>query len=81
VQVAVPTAGPVIEVLLHVSLEAKPVPITDIDAPIGPEEGDRVTTCGVINSVALAETVPSFAMIPSLSPVNVVTTTKEPDNV
>ena len=35
----------------------KPVPVTDTDAPTGPEEGDKVTTCGMTVSEAEACTV------------------------
>jgi hypothetical protein len=37
-----------------VSVRVKPVPVTDIDAPTGPEAGDAVTTCGKTVSVVEA---------------------------
>jgi hypothetical protein len=57
----------------------KPVPVTDTDAPTVAEAGDGVTTCGIMFSVALAETgVVSVTVIVSLGPVNVTRTMKEP---
>lgn len=43
-------------VIVQVAPSAKlnPVPVTPTDVPLGPEEGDRVTTCG--NTVSVAET-------------------------
>jgi hypothetical protein len=80
---AAATAGPVIEAGLHVSATAKPVPVTKIVAPTGPEEGTRVTTCGIMLRVALAETgVPSVTVTRPLELANVTSTTSlEPVNV
>jgi hypothetical protein len=60
-----------------VSVVVKPVPVTDIDAPTGPEAGDRVTTCGIIFSVAEAEVgvVVSDTIMVSERPANVFRTT------
>lgn len=46
-----------------VSVSVNPVPVTVIDAPTGPEEGDAVTTCGI--TVRVVEAVPRG--VPSLS--------------
>jgi hypothetical protein len=37
-----------------VSAVANPVPDTAIDAPAAPEDGVRVTTCGITYNVAVA---------------------------
>jgi hypothetical protein len=47
------TGGPSI-VDNGVSAALKPVPVTVIDAPTGPEGGDAVTTCGITPKVAEA---------------------------
>jgi hypothetical protein len=48
-----PTGVPAI-VDKNVSAVLKPVPVTVIDAPTGPEAGDAVTTCGITPKVAEA---------------------------
>jgi hypothetical protein len=63
-----------------VSAKSKPVPVTVIDAPTGPEAGEIVSTCGTMYNVADAVCVGddvSFTVIVSVSPVNVVRTVKE----
>jgi hypothetical protein len=48
-----PTPGP--EIPHEVSLALNPVPVTDTTVPRVPEEGVRVTTCGMIVSGADAK--------------------------
>jgi hypothetical protein len=73
-QVIAVTAGPVIE-QCELPVE-KPVPETDMMAPMGPEGGVSVTTCGIMFSVALAEAnAESVTVIRSLRPPNVTRTT------
>jgi hypothetical protein len=50
----VPVTGVPAIVEAAVSVVVKPVPVTYIDAPTGPEEGDGVTTCGRTVSVVEA---------------------------
>ena len=60
---------------------AKPLPETAMTPPIGPEDGVRVTTCGIMFKVAVAKTVgspPSVTLMMSLRPLNVTSTVKEP---
>jgi hypothetical protein len=75
------TAGPSISQSVSVGLN--PVPVTEIDAPLGPKVGDRVTTWGTMFRVAVANTgVVSVTVIVSLALVNVTRTIKEePYNV
>jgi hypothetical protein len=73
------TAGPAIAQVR--SVVAKPVPETNMTAPIGPKDGVRVTTRGIMLRVAVAIAVPSLTVIRSLRPPKVTTTEKEPVNV
>ena len=63
-----------------VSAIAKPLPETAITAPLGPEDGVRVTTCGIMFKVAVAEDVgfASVTLMVSLRPVYVTRTVKVP---
>lgn len=72
------TGTPAIVEAGHVSPALKPVPVTDIDAPTGPEAGERVTTCGIMYRVAVADTgVVSVTVIASVTGANVRRTVKE----
>jgi hypothetical protein len=50
-----PAPAPVTTEAGHVSVRLKPVPVKDIDAPLGPELGDKYSTSGITASGAEAE--------------------------